>query len=74
MTRTNHYFYNNRKSFKKMSPQGDNLTTYLRKVQVYLCSFKLINKTKILPKELCFAKVSIAKINMINSGKILNDL
>jgi hypothetical protein len=32
MTRSNHYFYNNKKDFKKMTPQGDNLTTYLRKV------------------------------------------
>jgi hypothetical protein len=34
MTRTNHYFYNNTKDFKKMSPQGENITTYLRKVSI----------------------------------------
>lgn len=47
MTRTNHYFFNQKKEFKKMSPQGDNLTTYLRKVPINLISFKSIKKIKI---------------------------
>jgi hypothetical protein len=72
MTRTNHYFYNNKKDFKKMTPQGENITTYLRKVSIHLHSFKSIKKIKISQKELCSAKASIAKISMINNGKILS--
>lgn len=34
MTRTHNNFFNSHINFKKMTPQGDNITTYLRKFEI----------------------------------------